>query len=132
MIQYRRVWFFLPLVVLFALDVALTLHGQPDSYWAGDRATACEANPIAHQLLIIDPRLFVGLALVWTVMLGAVIVGWTHRLSVVLAMVVAISHALGGASWLLRTGDWGVALAGGYLVLVSQFCFACWKKGAVR
>ena len=130
MIHPRRVWLFLPVAVLFALDVTFTLSGQPDSYWAGDRRSANEANPIAHELLIVDPLLFVGLALAWTALLGAVIVRWTHRLSTALAALVAVAHALGGGSWLLRSGDWGIALAGGYLVLASQFCFWCWRKGS--
>ncbi len=128
----RRVWLFLPVAALFALDVTFTLIGQPNSYWAGDRRSANEANPIAYELLVVDALLFVGLALAWTALLGAVIVRWTHRLSAALAMLVAVAHALGGSSWLLRSGEWGIALAGGYLVLASQFCFWCWRKGADR
>jgi hypothetical protein len=132
MIQSRRVWLFLPVAILFALDVTFTLIGQPPSYWAGDLRTANEANPIAHELLIVDPLLFVGFALAWTALLGTIIVRWAHPLGMALAMLVAVAHAIGGSSWLLRSGEWGIALAGGYLVLASQFCFWCWRRGAVR
>ena len=128
-IRTRRFWFALPVATLFALDVAFTLIGQPESYWAGDRTTANEANPVAHPLLVAGPWLFGGLAAAWAAILAAVIVLWAHRMSTALAMVVAFAHALGGSSWLLRSGDWGLAFAGGYLVLASQFCFWCWRKG---
>ena len=130
MIHPRRFWLVLPVALLFGLDVTFTLIGQPASYWAGDRRTANEANPFAYELLVLHPGLFVGLALAWTALLGAVIVRRTHRPSTALAMIVAIAHALGGSSWLLRSGDWGLALAGGYLVLASQFCFWCWRRGS--
>jgi|GEM_PF-1670436 len=131
MIRSRRVWLFVPVALLFPLDVTFTLIGQPESYWAGDRLTANEANPLAHELLAVHPALFIGSALAWTAILFAVIVRWTRRLSTALAMLVAVAHALGGSSWLLRSGEWGIALAGGYLVLASQFCFWCWRKGRI-
>ena len=125
----RRLWLFLPAGLLFAFDVAITLHGQPAAYWAGDTAGANEANPIAYPLLAASPWLFVGLAALWLAVLGAVIVKWTSRWSHALAMGIAFAHALGGASWLLRSGDWGLAFAGVYLVFAAQFSIWCWGKG---
>ena len=130
MTPHRRLWLFLPAASLFGLDATFTLIGQPDSYWAGDRRTANEANPIARHLLVADPWLFGALAVAWAAILGFVVILWEHPLSTALGMLLAFAHALGGASWLLRSGDWGLALAGGYLVLASQFCFACWRKGS--
>ena len=125
----RRLWLFLPAGLLFAFDVAITLHGQPAAYWAGDTAGANEANPIAYPLLAASPWLFVGLAALWLAVLGAVIVKWTSRWTHALAMGIAFAHALGGASWLLRSGDWGLAFAGVYLVFAAQFSIWCWGKG---
>lgn len=132
MVCTRRVWLFAPVGSLFALDVALTLLGQDPDYWSGALHTANEANPIARPLLATNPWLFAGLAVLWASVLAAVIVAWESRWSNLLAILVAFGHALGGSSWLLRTGDWGFALAGGYLVLAAQFCFWCWKKGTVQ
>ena len=125
----RRVWLFAPAGLFLTLDVTFTLIGQPASYWAGDRPTANEANPIAYWLLAANPWLFAASAAVWAVLLGVVITLWNSRLTNALAMVVAVAHAFGGSSWLLHTGDWGLAFAGGYLVLAAQFCFWCWGKG---
>lgn len=125
----RRIWLFVPAGLLFALDVAFTLHGQPGSYWAGDTANANEANPIAYPLLVASPWLFCGMTVLWFALLGAVIVKWTSRWSNALAMGIAFAHALGGASWLLLSGDWGLAFAGVYLVFAAQFSFWCWGKG---
>lgn len=126
----RRVWLFVPIGLFLTLDVTFTMIGQPATYWAGDWPTANEANPIAYWLLAANPWLFAASAAVWVVLLGAVIFIWNSRLSNTLAMIVAVAHAFGGSSWLLHTGDWGLALAGGYLVLAAQFCFWCWGKGA--
>lgn len=125
----RRIWLFVPAGLLFAFDVAITLHGQPEAYWAGDTAGANEANPIAYPLLAASPWLFCGMAVLWLAVLGAVIVKWTSRWSNALAMGIVFAHALGGASWLLRSGDWGLAFAGVYLVFAAQFSFWCWGKG---
>ena len=132
MICPRRVWLFAPVGSFFALDVVLTLLGQDPVYWNGEFQTANEANPIARPLLATSPWLFGGLAALWASALAVVIVSWESRWSDRLAMVVAVSHALGGSSWLLRSGEWGFALAGGYLVLAAQFYYWCWKKGAVQ
>ena len=40
-----RGWLLLPAVVVYAVDVALTLLGQPEAYWRGDYEQAIEGNP---------------------------------------------------------------------------------------
>ena len=124
----HRVWFCVPVGLFLTLDVTFTLIGQPATYWAGDWQTANEANPIAYRLLAANPWLFAASAAVWVVLLGVVITVWNSLLSNVLAMVVAVAHVFGGSSWLLHIGDWGLALAVGYLVLAARFCFWCWEK----
>jgi len=129
MAPLRRIWLFFPAGLLFASDVTFTLYGQPTAYWAGDTAAANEANPLAYHLLAASPWLFCGMAALWLAVLGVVIVKWTSRWSNAVAMGIAFAHALGGASWLLRSGDWGLAIAGVYLVFAAQFSFWCWGKG---
>ena len=129
MAPLRRIWLFFPAGLLFASDVTFTLYGQPTTYWAGDTAAANEANPLAYHLLAASPWLFCGMAALWLAVLGVVIVKWTSRWSNAVAMGIAFAHALGGASWLLRSSDWGLAIAGVYLVFAAQFSFWCWGKG---
>ena len=125
----HRFWFTLPLGLFLMLDVSFALIWQPASYWAGDWRTANEANPIAYWLLEVCPWLFAASAAIWAILLSVIVMKWNSRLSNTLAMVVAVAHAFGGSSWLLHHGDWGFALAGGYLLLASQFCFWCWANG---
>jgi len=115
-----RWWLVAPVGVLFAADVALTLCGQPAEYWAGDTSAAVEANPLAHPLLARSPWLFAGLATAWIVIVMAAILKWKHPASAWLAAGVALSHALGGSSWLARTGPWGWVAAVAYLAAAVE------------
>ena len=122
----RRLRFILPAGVLFALDVLFTLAGQPADYWAGNRAAANEANPLAHLLLARSPWLFTALAAAWLIVFTTVIGRWTGRGSDRLAQFIAIAHALGGSSWLWLSGSLGPGLAAGYLVVAASLCTRSW------
>ena len=125
-IRPNRLRFVLPAIVLFALDVAFTLAGQPAQYWAGDRAAANEANPLAHVLLANSPWLFAGMASAWSIVLAVVLGRWTSRNSDRLAQFIAVAHALGGGSWLWLGGPLGPGLAAGYLIVAASFCLRAW------
>ena len=45
----NRIWLCIMPIVLFALDITLTLCGQPAAYWSGDfsRAVGCYAGELA-------------------------------------------------------------------------------------
>ena len=72
MSSLSRLWLLLPTWLFLALDVTLTLTGQPKEYWAGDFATAIEVNPAALPILAFHPGLFAGLAVCWGGALGVV------------------------------------------------------------
>lgn len=125
-----RLWLLAPAAVLYTVDVGLTLAGQPPSYWAGDYGSAVEANPVAYALLALGPGPFAGLAVAWLAGVSALVAGWRHRLTGWVAVVVAVAHAVGGASWLTRAGPWGLAAAGAYLAAAAQVSGWCWRRYA--
>ncbi len=118
----------LPPLTMFALDVALTLRGQPAEYWAGDYSRAVEANPLAWLILAVHPYLFLGLAIGWAVAFVALVTLWEHRLAKVVAFVLTVGHAVGAASWLLRLGWPGVAAAVGLMVAAERLLTWCWPR----
>jgi len=124
----RLLWLLGPVTGLFTADVALTLSGQPSSYWAGDYSTAVEANPFAYPLLTFSPWLFASLAFFWMTILSGVILFWQHSISGWLAGGLAVAHAVGGSSWLLQWGWWGIMAASLYLVLAAQVTGWCWRR----
>jgi CHASE2 domain-containing sensor protein len=113
---------------MFVADVAFTLSGQPASYWAGDYSTAVEANPFAYPLLALNPWLFASLAAIWMAILSGVILLWRHPISGWLAVGLTVLHAIGGSSWLLQWGWWGIVPAGAYLLLAAQASGWCWRR----
>jgi hypothetical protein len=125
-----RRWLLAPAAVLFVVDAGLTLAGQTDTYWAGDYGTAVEGNPIAHPLLVRSPWLFAGLAVVWLAIFSAVVLFWRHPTAVGIAVLIAVAHAIGGASWITRVGSWGLFAAGAYIALAAQAAGWCWRRSA--
>jgi hypothetical protein len=111
-------------VLLGILDVALTVAGQPDAYWAGNRLAAREANPLATWLLHVHPAAFlVGAGGLLVVYVG--VISWLPiNLARVAAFVLLVLHALGAARWLARHG-WPGLLAGA-LLLAGASWLAGW------
>ncbi len=123
-----RWWLVVPVVGLYAADVAFTLSGQPPTYWAGDHAAVNEINPIGHALLSRGPWAFVGVAAVWGGVASVVVLLWRHRVAIWGAKVLAVGHAIGGACWLARHGGWWLAAGCGYLALAAVFAGWCWRR----
>ncbi len=123
-----RVWLLAPAATLYCGDVTFTLVGQPHGYWQGDYQLAQEANPLAHVLLARSPWLFLGVATAWLMLLSAVILFWRHPLATWTAVLLAIGHAIGAASWFTPYGVWGYAMAVVYLVAAAQATGWCWKR----
>jgi hypothetical protein len=124
----RRLWLLAPAVALYAGDVGLTLAGQPAAYWAGVYGEAVEANPVAHPLLVRSPWLFVAFASCWLAVLSGIIACGPPQVAGWVAVVVAAAHAIGGGSWLVRAGPWGLVAAGAYIVAAAQVSSWCWRR----
>jgi hypothetical protein len=113
---------------MFVADVTLTLTGQPSSYWTGNYSTALEANPIAYPLLTLSPWLFATLAVFWMAFLSCVILFWQHPISGWLAVGLTVAHAVGGSSWMMQCGWWGIVAASVYLLVAAQVSGWCWRR----
>jgi hypothetical protein len=103
-----------------AADVALTLHGQPESYWQGDYGSVIEGNPIPRWFLEVHPLAFAGLVLAWV---GTIVVGLRvlpRRWAVTASLAIVFGHTVGAASWLLRDGPARPWLAGGFVLAVAS------------
>lgn len=105
-----------------SFDVGFTLAGQPQDYWNGQYHSAIELNPIGHFFLVRHPYIFLSAALLWVLLLSTLIVCWNHPASAWIAIVVAIAHTLGAASWMMRYGIWGIVPAGVYIAVAAHFC----------
>jgi hypothetical protein len=123
-----RWWLVPPVVGIYALDVALTLTGQPPTYWAGDYATVNEINPVGYALLRLGPWAFLGTAAVWLVALVLLTLWWRHWLAEGVVKVLTAGHAIGGACWVARHGGWWLVAGVGFLVGSAVFTLWCWRR----
>lgn len=117
-----------PPAVMYLLDMALTLWGQPAAYWAGGEPR--EANPAAWWLLRAGPLAFVAVALAWLAAFCAVLCLWRHPWARVAAFLLTVAHALGAASWLWRLGWGGMASAVALLVCAERLLSWSWSGPA--
>lgn len=126
----RRLWLIVPAWIAFAIDVGLTLRGQPADYWNGQYDLALEFNPLARPLLVAGPWVFAGAALAGAIGLSLIVVLWRHPLANLAAAIFAVSHAIGGCSWLVAHGAWGWIAIVIYLITLSRIARWCWRRGA--
>ncbi len=117
-----------PPLLLYSADVTITLVGQPSTYWAGDRESAIEANPVGAILLHMGPWHFTIAAIVWAATFALILWFWRHWLANAMAYAIALGHAVGAASWFVRLGPWGTALAIGYVAGAAWFIRRCWAR----
>src|SRR3954447_24772294 len=101
----------LPPLAACALDVGMTLQGQPPEYWAGEYALARELNPLAAVFLRYHPAAFALLAVAWAGTFCLAIRLLPRGLAFVTAFGLTFGHSLGAGSWLLPHGPPGWALA---------------------
>lgn len=123
-----RLWLLLPALILYSIDVTMTLAGQPAEYWAGDYERVIEYNPIARALLVYHPGLFAGAAVAWALVVAAFVLWVRHPLARWVAILLTVGCAVGGSSWLVRTGSTGWLFAAVYLVVASWLTGVCWRR----
>ena len=123
-----RGWFLLPAVVVYSIDVTLTLVGQDDAYWQGDYGLAIEGNPLVRPVLAYSPWLFIGAVFAWGVLFGAIVLFWRHRAAEWLGVLTTVGHTFGGATWLVWFGVIGWPFVVLYLVLVCIGIRWCWGR----
>jgi hypothetical protein len=125
----RGAWLCVPALACYALDVTLTLAGQPAAYWRGDYGAVQEANPLARWLLECSPSAFAGAALGWAVAFTLLLSCWRSRLAVLAALALTLFHAIGAATWLWPRGAAGKFGAVLVLVLARWLWALCWRRG---
>lgn len=101
--QRRLLGLGLPCLLAWAMDVALTLHGQPQEYWAGDYARSTEGAPFYFRLYTLHPIAGVGGHLLWIGLVVSLVVQLPEVYAVVLALAVAFGHTWGASTWVTRT-----------------------------
>jgi hypothetical protein len=100
--QRRLVGLGVPCVLPWALDVALTLHGQPAAYWAGDYARTTEGGAFYRRLYALHPAAGVGGHALVLGLVGGLLVALPERAAVVLALVAAFGSTWGASTWVER------------------------------
>ncbi len=124
----RSGWLLLPLWLTYAFDITMTLAGQPAAYWQGNYQSAIEANPLAAFLLHLGPMVFLGLAILWICAITMLVVSWRSWVTNWLAIGLTVGHALGGSSWFLRIGPWGILGSIAFLYLTSTIAGRYWSQ----
>jgi hypothetical protein len=129
-ITRQKLWLCLPAVMMCALDAGLTLVGQRQGYWAGDRTVINESNPVGYVLLAWHPLAFVGGILVWMAIFCGVALALPKRLAASVVLL-AMSHAGGASIWLLYF-DWprpvGMLVAAVFLLTADVLIGWSWRR----
>jgi hypothetical protein len=125
----RRLCLCLPPFLFALLDAGLTLHGQPHPYWSGDFSQPLELNPVGAWLLRQHPLTFALGVLCWALGVCTIIMILPARPAFWLAVLLALGHGVGVASWLLRLGPTGFPLALLFLLAAERLVRICWRRG---
>lgn len=126
-VKGSRFWLVAPAVSLCTADIGFTLMGQPTIYWAGNYESANELNPIANFALQQGPALFVVLGVAWLITFSLFTFAWRHPASIWNAKLIAVAHAVGGASWIVQTGEWWVLPGMTYIAAAAALSSWSWR-----
>jgi len=129
-IERGRWWLCCAPAALIALDVGLTLRGQPPVYWQGQYDTALELNPPACWALRQHPALFVAAGALWLAAVCALVLYLPRRAARGLALLTVCGHTCGAASWLVAGFAQGWALAALLFALSYALLAWSWRREA--
>jgi hypothetical protein len=124
----RRTRLWIVPVWFCAVDAAVTLVGQSSAYWSGERGEAYEANPLGLCLLWLHPLAFAGGAAASLLLYVLLIERLPQNLARLASFVILFLHALGAATWFVRLGLIGYAVAAGWLLIASWLLGWSWRK----
>jgi hypothetical protein len=127
-----RLWLCVPMVVLAALDVGITLAGQSAEYWAGDRSAVLEANPIARAILSYQPSALVAFAVVGTAGCCLIVCIVPFEIALGLAFIPSFTHAIGASTWMVRHGGWGWLAAVAFLIAAERLVHLSWQRARLH
>ena len=124
----RRVRLWIAPASFCAVDAAVTLVGQSPAYWSGERGEAFEANPLGLWLLWLHPLAFAGGAAASLMLYVLLIERLPINLARLASFVILFLHALGAATWFVRLGVIGYAVAAGGMLIASWLLGWSWRK----
>jgi hypothetical protein len=124
----ERLWLCVPPLVMYNLDVGLTLAGQNEAYWAGDYSSPDELNLFAHLLLSTHPLLFAAVALLWEIVFCGLILWLPPRLAAPVALVLAVGHTYGACTWIAYWGQLGNMLVILHPLMAGWLIAFCWVR----
>jgi hypothetical protein len=129
--QRRLLGFGLPCLYAFLLDAGLTLHGQPEKYWAGDYTWTTEGAPFWRLLYTWHPVAAVCGYVLWTGLLGGLLILLPEVLAVVLAITIAFGHTAGAYTWVqsMLLQAHGIEAKGWYQVANGMFLLSALAVG---
>jgi len=112
----------------FCLDIALTLAGQPSTYWSGIYTARRELNPIADWILAIHPVFFMLGAVIYTALFSGAIYYSPRVIAWWLSIGLFLAHIGGARTWPPRLTSWefysmwDMAL-NGLAAALATFCY---------
>jgi hypothetical protein len=122
-----RLWLLTSPFVASALDVALTLMGQPSPYWQGDYSSALESNPLAWLFLWAGPEVFAAGILAYWLLFVAVVLKAQKPFVMLASFAATLGHSIGAATWLWRFGIVGVLLSFVVFVAMERLLSVGWR-----
>jgi hypothetical protein len=100
MAEWRRlVGLGLPCLLTWAVDVGLTLDGQPPEYWAGDYARTTEGAAFHRRLYARHPAAGVAGQALWLGVAAGLLVLLPETPAVVVALAAVFGNTFGAATW---------------------------------
>ena len=98
--QIRRLSLCIPPILLFILDITLTLLGQPEEYWAGNYDMARERSPEVRRVMQTDPVLLFVMIAVWIGVIVFLIRVLPQTLAELFSVATTVAHTAAASSWL--------------------------------
>jgi hypothetical protein len=124
----QRLWLCLPPLLMYNLDVGLTLAGQNEDYWSGDYSLVDEMNVFAHLLLSTHPFLFAAAALLWEVVFCGLILVLRPWLAASIALLIAVGHTYGSCTWIVHWERFGYVVAIIFPLMAGWLIAFCWVR----
>lgn len=112
----RRLRWLMLGVILF--DMAITLIGQPASYWT-DPSTVHEENDLYHIIMSKGIGFLFVTDLIYLTSSFFLVTFLPLRLALILCFSLILGHFFGGASWICFRYQWGVAGMVAYAIVLS-------------
>lgn len=95
----RRLGLCIAPLLLFLVDISLTLWGQPADYWTGNYAAAREGSPEVRRVMQIHPALLFAMIAVWMGVIVLLVQLRPRLLAELFSVATVIAHTACAAQW---------------------------------